>query len=123
MSQSKPAKYALRELGRRIYDLTEQINDADKHLNRLLYAVAPTVLALPQVGPVSAAQLVITAGENIDRFPSEAAFARLLLRDAGGPGEVISTRVAESVIRHVKFFCWVGGGAGRAHRPAHRLLR
>lgn len=71
------AKYALRELGRRVEDLTAQINAADKHLHRLLHAVAPTVMALPQVGPVSAAQLLITAGENIERFPSEAAFARL----------------------------------------------
>lgn len=71
------AKYALRELGRRVEDLTAQINAADKHLHRLLHAIAPTVMARPQVGPVSAAQLLITAGENIERFPSEAAFARL----------------------------------------------
>lgn len=71
------AKYALRELGRRVYELTTQINDTDKHLERLLHTVAPTLMELPQVGPVSAAQLLITAGENIDRFPSEAAFARL----------------------------------------------
>lgn len=71
------AKYALRELGRRAFELTAQINDVDKHLNRLVTAVAPTTMTLPQVGPVSAAQLLITAGENISRFPSEAAFARL----------------------------------------------
>ncbi len=71
------AKYALRDLGRRISDLTAQINDAEKHLTKLLHSIAPTTMALPQVGPVTAAQLLITAGENIDRFPSEAAFARL----------------------------------------------
>lgn len=65
------AKYALRELGRRVYDLAAQINDADKHLDRLLRAVAPTLMALPQVGPVSAARLHITAGENIERFPAK----------------------------------------------------
>jgi transposase len=71
------AKYALRELGRRVHALTAQINDADRHLNRLLNTITPTLMALPQVGPVCAAQILVTAGENIDRFPSEAAFARL----------------------------------------------
>ncbi|WP_427118204.1 IS110 family transposase [Pseudarthrobacter scleromae] len=70
-------KYALRDLGRRIYDLTAEINEADKHLTRLVSAVAPNTLALPQVGPVSVAQLLITAGENFERFRNEAAFARL----------------------------------------------
>jgi transposase len=70
-------KYALRELGRRVYELSAQINHIDKHLLRLVSAVAPNTLALPQVGPVSVAQLLITAGEKFDRFRNEAAFARL----------------------------------------------
>lgn len=70
-------KYALRELGRRIYELTAEINEVDKHLTQLVSAVAPNTLALPQVGPVSVAQLLITAGQNFDRFRNEAAFARL----------------------------------------------
>lgn len=70
-------KYALRELGRRISNLTAEINTTEKHITRLVETVAPTTLALPQVGPVTVAQLLITAGQNIDRFPSEAAFARL----------------------------------------------
>jgi transposase len=70
-------KYALRELGRRIYELTAQINDLDKHLTQLVFTVAPNTLALPQVGPVSVAQLLISAGQNFDRFRNEAAFARL----------------------------------------------
>lgn len=71
-------KYALRDLGRRIYELTAEINETDKHLTELVSAVAPNTLALPQVGPVSVAQLLVTAGENFDRFHSEAAFARLI---------------------------------------------
>ena len=39
--------------------------------------VAPGSLALPGVGIVNAAQLLVTAGENIGRLSSEAAFARL----------------------------------------------
>ncbi|MDQ1059844.1 transposase [Arthrobacter globiformis] len=59
-------KYALRELGRRIYELTAEINETDKYLTQLVSAVAPNTLALPQVGPVSVAQLLITAGENLN---------------------------------------------------------
>lgn len=70
-------KYALRDLGRRVFDLTAEINATDKHLTRLANEVAPPLMALPQVGPVSAAQLLVTAGQNIEWFPSEAAFARL----------------------------------------------
>ncbi|HET7415484.1 MAG TPA: IS110 family transposase [Arthrobacter sp.] len=70
-------KYALRELGRRIFNLTAEIKAAEKHVTKLVEAVAPTTAALPQVGPITAAQMLITAGQNIDRFPSEAAFARL----------------------------------------------
>lgn len=70
-------KYAHRELGRPVYELTAQIHDLDKHLTQLVFAVAPNTLALPQVGPVSVAQLLISAGQNVDSFRNEAAFARL----------------------------------------------
>jgi transposase len=72
-----PSSRRLRELGRRVYDLTAPINDVDKHPIRLFSAVAPNTLPLPQAGPVSAAQLLITAGGNIDRFPNEAVFGGL----------------------------------------------
>ncbi|WP_251036368.1 transposase [Arthrobacter sp. ISL-28] len=71
------AKYALRELGRRVQELTSQIKEVEKHLTTLVKRVAPRTAALPQVGIVSVAQLLITAGQNVDRFHSEAAFARL----------------------------------------------
>lgn len=70
-------KHALRELGRPICELTTEINELDKHLTQLVFAVAANTLALPQVGPVSVAQLLITAGENFERFRNEAASARL----------------------------------------------
>lgn len=59
------------------YELMAEINEVDKHLTQLVSFVAPKTLALPQVGPVNVAQLLITAGENFDRFRNEAAFARL----------------------------------------------
>lgn len=70
-------RHALRALARRISDLDAEITEADKILTDLVKRVCPTLLAMPQVGTQSAAQLVITAGENIERMRSEAAFAKL----------------------------------------------
>lgn len=68
------AKHAMRALARRIQALDVE---ADHTITALTAMLVPTLLALPQVGPQIAAQLVITAGENIDRMRSEAAFAKL----------------------------------------------
>ena len=70
-------RHALRTLARRIKDLDTEITAADKILKTLTAQAAPTLLAMRQVGPQTAAQLIITAGENIERMTSEAAFAKL----------------------------------------------
>ena len=70
-------KKALRALARRIHALDAEIAEADTDLQALVAQAVPTLLALPRVGPQSAAQLAITAGQNIDRIRSEAAFAKL----------------------------------------------
>lgn len=54
-----------------------QINELDRDLKKLVTATAPTLIQQPQIGPVTAAQLLITAGANINRLPTDAAFARL----------------------------------------------
>jgi len=64
-----------RELVGRIRDLTRTIDALEREITRLVREVAPTLLALPGCGPLSAAKLVgqvATAG----RFRSAAAFAR-----------------------------------------------
>lgn len=71
-------KTALRRLARRIGQLTEEITDADTDLDRLTATTAPTLRALPGVGPTVAAQLLITCGDNPHRLGSDAAFARLV---------------------------------------------
>jgi transposase len=71
------ARYAMRSLAKRIQHLDAEIAQADKDLARLTAQVVPTVLAMRQVGPVTAAQLAISAGQNIDRMTSEASFAKL----------------------------------------------
>lgn len=68
---------ALRRLGKRILHLDEEIADADNDMTTLTKQAAPTLLTLDSVGTQHAAQLLITAGGNIGRIRSEAAFARL----------------------------------------------
>ena len=68
---------ALRAIAHRVADLDAEITELDRHLDTLTTQHAPTLRALPQVGPQAAAQLLITAGTIQNRIPSEAALARL----------------------------------------------
>jgi hypothetical protein len=56
---------------------SHRTNQRRRQAPRLFSTVAPNTLPLPQAGPVSAGQLLITAGGNIDRFPNEAVFGGL----------------------------------------------
>ena len=71
------AKKSLRALARRIHELDAEIAEADRDLARLTRQLVPSLLAMRQVGVQTAAQMVITAGENITRMRSEATFAKL----------------------------------------------
>ena len=70
-------KHAMQRLARRIRFLDGEIAVADQQIHQLTKMLVPSLLAMRQVGPQTAAQLVITAGQNIDRMTSEAAFAKL----------------------------------------------
>ncbi|MGW0665418.1 IS110 family transposase [Streptodolium elevatio] len=70
-------KTALRRLARRYQALDEEIKDADREIGPLVAQAAPTLLALPGVGPETAGQLLTSAGDNPERLRSEAAFAHL----------------------------------------------
>ncbi len=71
------AKLALRSLGRRIALLDDEIAELDAQLTPLVATAAPRTTALLGISTGHAGQLLITAGENIDRLHSEAAFAAL----------------------------------------------
>lgn len=58
-----------------IVDLTGKINDLARRIERRTLEVAPTLLAMPGVGPLTAAKIVGEAA-GVARFKSEAAFAR-----------------------------------------------
>ncbi|MFF5250428.1 IS110 family transposase [Streptosporangium sp. NPDC000095] len=70
-------KLALRSLARRYQALTAEIKDLDAHLAALVAQARPELLAVHGVGPETAAQLLITCGDNPDRLTSSAAFAAL----------------------------------------------
>ncbi len=74
---AQATKRSLRILARRIHALDAEIAAADRDLEQLVIQATPTLLAMPQVGVQTCAQLVITAGETIDRMGSEARFAKL----------------------------------------------
>lgn len=72
------ARFALQQLATRIRDLDTQINTLKTRLDALVADALPSLIALPRVGTLTAAQLAITAGENLDRFDSEPRFAKLV---------------------------------------------
>lgn len=74
---AQSAKYALRSLAHRIHDLTAEAADLERQLAALVQHAAPRTLALLGVGPIHAAQMLTTAGENITRLRGETAFAHL----------------------------------------------
>jgi transposase len=71
------AKLALSSLARRIRELDREIGDLDHQLEGLVRAAAPRTTQLFGVGTQGASQLLVAAGQNIDRFRSEAAFAKI----------------------------------------------
>ena len=71
------ARFALRSIAQRIAMLDTEIKTLDAHLDTLVGQVAPSTIELVGIGIHHASQLLTSAGENIDRFPNERAFAHL----------------------------------------------
>ncbi|MDT7574838.1 MAG: hypothetical protein QOH17_1171 [Pseudonocardiales bacterium] len=70
-------RHTLRSLARRWLELHDEIKTHTGHLKTLTRAAAPDLVTVFGVGFDSAAELLITAGDNTDRVRSEAAFAKL----------------------------------------------
>lgn len=68
---------ALRNLARRIQDLTAEITATTNDLRRLTQQAAPELVEQSGVGPDTAAQLLITLGDHPERVATPAAFAAL----------------------------------------------
>ena len=70
-------RIALRELGRRVEFLDDQIGRLDDLIVPLVTARAPGLLGLYGVGHDTAALLLIAAGDHPERLRSEAAWAHM----------------------------------------------
>src|SRR5215218_730580 len=74
---TQAAKLALRSLARRIDALDAEIADFDVQRERLVRAAAPRTTQLLGISTGHAGQLLVTAGQNIERLRGDAAFAAL----------------------------------------------
>lgn len=70
-------RIALKSLGRRYLELHDEIADLDTMIAALVEELAPELVKRPSIGYESAAQLLLTAGDNPERLKSEASFAAL----------------------------------------------
>ncbi len=78
---SNPVTYTthvvIRGLARRIRDLNDEMHTIDDALTELIGATAPSLLECYGVGVVTAATLLVTAGDNPDRLHTERSWAHL----------------------------------------------
>jgi hypothetical protein len=74
---SQSARFALRSLARRSQTLDEEIAALDEQLKRLVRSAAPRTTALLGISTGHAGQLLVSAGQNIDRLRGESSFAAL----------------------------------------------
>jgi hypothetical protein len=107
---SQAARLALRSLARRIRQLKREILELDRQLEQLVTAAAPRTVQLFGVGTQSASQLLVTAGQNIDRLRSEAAFAKIC---GAAPIQASSGRTTRHRLDH--------GGDRQANRALHMI--
>jgi transposase len=70
-------RITLKSLGRRYLELHDEISDLDAMIGAIVDELAPSLVTRNSIGRESAAQLLLTAGDNCDRIESEASFAAL----------------------------------------------
>jgi len=101
---------ALRALARRVQVLTAEEHELKREIHALVARLAPALLDEPGVGPVAAAQLLISWSHR-GRFRSEAAFARLA---AAAPIPASSGRVHRNRLDP--------GGDRQLNRALHTII-
>jgi transposase len=70
-------RIVLKSLARRYLELHDEIADLDDMIGAIVDELAPELVARAAIGHGSAAQLLLTAGDNQERLGSEASFAAL----------------------------------------------
>jgi len=76
-SPSQAAKFALRSIAQRIDSLDHEITTLDRELEQLVQTAAPRTTQLLGISTGHAGQLLVTAGENIERVHDESSFSML----------------------------------------------
>jgi transposase len=76
-SPSRAAKFSLRSIAQRIEALDLEIAGLDHELEPLVAAAAPRTIQLLGISTGHAGQLLVTAGQNIDRLRGEGSFSML----------------------------------------------
>ncbi len=109
-SPQEATRFALRSVARRYRSLSEEIDELDVQLARLVAEVAPDLVALPGVGTDHAATLLVAAGDNPKRLKSEASFASLC---GVSPVEASSGKVVRHRLNR--------GGNRDANRALHSI--
>ncbi|HSU08004.1 MAG TPA: hypothetical protein VLK57_02265 [Pseudonocardia sp.] len=71
------ARHSLRALARRWRDLHEEITAHEALLEQLVRDTAPQLVEAFGIGPDTAAEMLVVAGNNPDRVRSETAWATL----------------------------------------------
>lgn len=104
------AKLALRSLARRVRCLEREIAGLDEQLARLVKTAAPRTSGLFGVGTQGTSQLLVSAGQNINRLRSEAAFAKLC---GAAPIQASSGRTTRHRLDY--------GGDRQANRALHMI--
>ena len=101
-------RMAVRELGRRVEFLDEQLERLDELIVPLVRIQAPVLLTLFGVGPDTAALLLIAAGDQPDRLRSEAAWAHLcgVAPIPASSGKVDRHRLNRGGDRHANNALW-----------------
>jgi transposase len=70
-------RITLKSLARRYLELHDEIADLDVMIGAIVDELAPDLVARNSIGHGTAAQLLLTAGDNSERLQSEASFAAL----------------------------------------------
>jgi transposase len=104
-------RMALRSIARRIQTLNTEIRALEADLATLARGINPALLATKGVGPVSAAQLLIAAGDNPERLRSKAAFAALC---GASPISASSGKIQRHRLNR--------GGDRQANSALHRIV-
>jgi len=76
-SPLQAAKFALRSTAQRVQALDQEIGALDRELEQLVAAAAPRTVQLLGISTGHAGQLLVTAGQNIERLHGESSFAML----------------------------------------------